>query len=660
MTATVELVDYAPRGPHRDLFRAFARAATDPYAPPPPAEVLIEGPAGTAKSRNALEIINFLAETIEAEKPWRALLLRKTRVSLNDSVLFTLEDEVWWPGHPMLDGASREHRSRYIYPNGNQLVLGGMDNPTKLFSTQYDLIYINEGNELKIGEYESLFRALRNFAVSWQSILIDCNPDVPGHWLNQRPEKPGSAMERVRTRHRDNPMLFFPDGVTRTARGEVYMKRLDQLSGVRRLRLRDGIWAAAEGQVWENFDPAVHVVDAGSVDPNDTLRPWGRNLPPFVWYLLSQDFGFRDAQVLQLWGVTKDRRAYRLRERYRTTTGLLWWTDTAVDWIKETDAIRMVCDHRPELIQMLNDRLGFRGGHDQAPVAIPAAKGPGSIEAGTDLVREMLGNEQGREPRVFFVRDGRDPVRDPVLLENHLPTCTEDEIPGYVWLEHRDGQPVKNRPDPSCQDHGCFVAGTMVRTPGGEVPIEAIRPGDLVCTPNGPEIVVDCGMTMADAEVWALTLEDGRELIGTPDHPVWVNGYGMVRLDAIRYGDTISSWIQPSTRAKGTTLERPAWIRKFASAEDVASRSSSIAMPAPGSARVGVVGVRRLGRAAVFNLTVEPTHAYFANGVLVSNCDATRYALMYIFRNDHTPAPKEKKWHPDSNAAWYGHDEVEE
>lgn len=490
---TTATVDYAPRGPHRDLFRAFSRAATRPGSPPPPAEVLVEGPAGTAKSRNILEIIHFLAETIEGPKPWRCLLLRKTRVSLNDSVLFTLEDEVWGPGHAMLNGASREHRSRYVYPNKNQLVLGGMDNVTKLFSTQYDLIYINEADELALEEYESLFRALRNFAVPWQSIISDCNPNAPGHFLNQRPEIPGSAMKRVRTRHRDNPMLFLPDGVTKTAKGEVYMRTLDQLTGVRRLRLRDGIWAAAEGQIYENFDPAVHVIDAGPVDSNDTLRPWGSNLPAFSWYMLSQDYGFRDAQVLQLWGVTEDRRAYRIRERYRTHTGLLWWTDTAVDWIRQSDAIRMVCDHRPELIQMLNDRLGYRGGHDQAPLAIPANKGPGSIESGIDLVREMLGNEQGLPPRIFFVREGRDPLRDPVLLKDHMPTCTEDEIPAYVWLEHRPGQPPKNRPDPSCQDHGA---------------------------------------------------------------------------------------------------------------------------------------------------------------------DAMRYAMLYIFRNDHAEPPANRKWHPDSNAAWYGHDEV--
>jgi phage terminase large subunit len=464
---TVEEVLYKPRGPHKDLFRIFARAAARPHdeSAHPPAEILVEGPAGTAKSRNILEVINYLLETIEGEKPYRVLLLRKTRVSLNDSVLFTLEEEVLGPvNHPVLDGASREHRTRYVYPNGNQIVLGGMDNPTKLFSTQYDLIYINEANELTEAEYESLFRALRNFTVPWQAVIVDCNPDVPQHWLNKRPEKPGGAMVRIVTRHKDNPMLFGADGQP-TAKGKVYMARLDQLTGVRRKRLRDGLWVAAEGQIYENFDPAVHVVDAGEIDPKDTLRPWGCNLPPFEWYGCSQDFGFRDAQVLQLWGITKDKSMYRLREFYRTRTDLEWWGDRFAEWYKRWDVVRLVCDHRPELIRMFNQRVGFRGNGSGASVAIPARKGDGSIESGTDLVRTLLGDPAAKPgekgyPRLFFVRQGRDRP-DPLLRDAHMPTCTEDEIPGYVFLEHVDGKPIRNRPDPACQDHGCDATRYM-------------------------------------------------------------------------------------------------------------------------------------------------------------------------------------------------------
>ena len=35
------------------------------------------------------------------------------------------------------------------------------------------------------------------------------------------------------------------------------------------------------------------------------------------------------------------------------------------------------------------------------------------------------------------------------------PTCTAQEIPSYVWRTTKDGQPVKEEPDPTAPDHGC-------------------------------------------------------------------------------------------------------------------------------------------------------------------------------------------------------------
>ena len=45
-----------------------------------------------------------------------------------------------------------------------------------------------------------------------------------------------------------------------------------------------------------------------------------------------------------------------------------------------------------------------------------------------------------------------------------------------------------------------------------------------------------------------------------------------------------------------------------------------------------VVGLHDGGTATVHNLTVADQHEYFANGVLVSNCDAERYIVGYVKR----------------------------
>jgi phage terminase large subunit len=84
---------YRPYGAARDLF-----LCRDP-------EVLIEGPAGTGKTRAVLEYVNYLCENNDNI---RVLMFRKTRASMTESVLVTYEDEVLWPGHPARTGeASR-------------------------------------------------------------------------------------------------------------------------------------------------------------------------------------------------------------------------------------------------------------------------------------------------------------------------------------------------------------------------------------------------------------------------------------------------------------------------------------------------------------------------------------------------------------------------
>lgn len=57
------------------------------------------------------------------------------------------------------------------------------------------------------------------------------------------------------------------------------------------------------------------------------------------------------------------------------------------------------------------------------------------------------------------------------------------------------------------------------------------------------------------------------------------------------------------------------------------------------SVPVRVLAVHALpDRAAVYNLTVEGDHEYFAAGVLVHNCDALRYTIAFIDGMGQPPA----------------------
>lgn len=227
-------LEYRAKGAASALFRS------------PDDEVLIEGPAGTGKTRAVLEKINWYCD---AHPGVRVLIVRDTRVSLTESVLVTWESKVLWPGHPALRGdASRANRHSYIYDNGSEVIVGGLDKPDRIMSTEYDLVYVAEATEAKEEAWEKLLTRLRNGKGPYHQAIADCNPGPPGHWLNRRAGD--GRMVRLLSRHHDNPSV--------TAE---YLARLAKLTGHRRARLFEGRWVAAEGSVYgADFSRSSHVV----------------------------------------------------------------------------------------------------------------------------------------------------------------------------------------------------------------------------------------------------------------------------------------------------------------------------------------------------------------------------------------------------------------
>jgi hypothetical protein len=258
--------------------------------------VLCEGPRGTAKTRSELTII------MQRALAWpgsRWLLARSTRTRLSQSVLVTLEQQVFPSfGMAVPGGAGTANRVEYKLPNGSVLVPLGLDDQQRTQSAEFMGGLLAEAVEIpSMDDALALLGSMRQAPVwpdSFHQVFVDCNPGPPGHWVNQIAEPvpkhfrrvnspadyrrllehatrpaPKGFWKRIVTRHQDNPGYFDMQRWDWTDLGRTYLDTLGHLRGHLRRRWLDGDWVAAEGTVYPEFDEDRHVIN-----PSRVIEKW--------------------------------------------------------------------------------------------------------------------------------------------------------------------------------------------------------------------------------------------------------------------------------------------------------------------------------------------------------------------------------------------------
>lgn len=394
-------------------------------------EVCLSGPAGSGKTVAALMKLHLTALKVPG---LRGLILRKTHASLTATTLTTFDQlvakEALAAGIVKFYGGSARAPASYRYSNGSVILVGGLDRgPEKYLSLEVDRVFIDEAVQVTEADVETLLTRLRGKAPTYKQLAMATNPAAPSHWLKQRCD--AGACRILYSTYRDNPYFTHPDGAL-TAAGEDYMSKLDGLSGVRRKRLLDGVWCAAEGLIFEEFDPAVHVVDRFEV-PDDWPRWW------------SIDYGYIHPFVWQDWRVDPDGRLFLVNEIYRTQTlvedharAILAHVAPGGEWAGPRPR-GILTDHDAEDRRTLERHLGM---------STTAARK--SVSDGIQAVQARLRVQGDGKPRLFLMRDTVI-ERDRALVEARHPACTEDEFGSYVWASSADGtlkeQPVKEFDD---------------------------------------------------------------------------------------------------------------------------------------------------------------------------------------------------------------------
>ena len=391
-------------------------------------EVVISGPSGTGKTRAGLEKLDYYARRYPGV---RAAVVRRTRLSMTQTVLVTYQKRViHWDDSIRFRTGEQEFR----YPNGSVIALAGLDKPGKVLSAEFDLVFFNQAEEGSVRQWEYLLTRMRNNVMPFQQLIGDCNPGPPTHWLKQRCDEGGVPM--IESRHEDNPVLWDDEAGAWTGEGRDYLAKLDRLTGVRYARLRKGIWAAAEGMVYDDWDPAVHLLDPFAI-PDD----WRR--------FRAIDFGYTNPFCCQWWAVDGDGRMYLYREVYMTRRTVREHARTIAEY---SDG---------ERIEATVGDWDAEGRATLAECGISTVAARKEITVGVQAVQERLKRAGDGKPRLFVLR-GALVERDAELMQSKRPTCTEEEITSYVWPPGMDGRPDKEAPV-KLDDHGMDALRYAVR-----------------------------------------------------------------------------------------------------------------------------------------------------------------------------------------------------
>lgn len=320
-------------------------------------------------------------------------LCRKTLVSLKATTLRTLLDGDGPDVPPLLPRGTYTHNKAekvIRIKGGGEIVYFGLDDPTKIGSYNLSGCGIDEAVEISINDWIMLQGRIRTRVPGLPNQIYGAtNPGKPSHWIAESfglagGNEPDEEHAAITTRVTDNHYL-----------DDAYVRSLSRLEGVAYKRFFLGLWAGAEGVVYDKFNRDEHVIakDGG----------WSRSI-------IACDYGYNDPFTALSIRMGYDGSIHQDREVYEsglTEPEMIQRVESLMD----DHSVIVVDNQIPALIESMR-RKGLP--------AFPCVKGKDSVRNGIMHVQSLLG--QGR-----YTVD---------------PSCvkTIDEFESYEWRKTKDGK----------------------------------------------------------------------------------------------------------------------------------------------------------------------------------------------------------------------------
>ena len=380
------------------------------------------------------------------------IVAREEYSSIVDSTLETLNKHIlkypfYDERNPWVVDGGMNHPKKFIFPNGSSIKFMGLRDPEKVKGQEPDIFWHNEASRQRVPTAWTLVSgsqaggrggAWKRYGRPFSQLIADTNPDAPSHWLYKYFHNIEDIDKKIQARRQwidikltDNA-AYSNDGINLNQLGqETYDDLLaDHPPGIDRDRYVFGLWVAAEGAVFSNFDFRKHVI---KTLPEMHGEHWT--------HYRAIDFGDDDPFVCLWSSLNRDNGVLVTYKEWRRS-------HTEIE-----DHANAIHDNTPENIKWstadsahASERRSLR----KAGIStIPSFK---DIKEGIRAMKKRINNNQ------WFIFENLLIQRDHRLVRKGAALSILDEIGKLIYPEKKNGTPADDLPDKKCESHGVDAA----------------------------------------------------------------------------------------------------------------------------------------------------------------------------------------------------------
>lgn len=220
---------------------------------------------GGARSSKSISILQYIIWRVTNEPNCKVLITRKTMPALRITSMKDTIDLLKLYGYYQHFDHSLTNNILTYRPNNSSILFLSIDNPERIKSSEFNVIFMEEANEFSYNDYMILKTRLSSYTNIGNKLIIALNPTDAFSWIKTLVIDKDNDYVEIVSNYKDNPFL-----------SKEYIEILLSTKNEHYQRVYvDGEWGILEGVIftnWKEYDTlpqseeTIYAIDFGFTD----------------------------------------------------------------------------------------------------------------------------------------------------------------------------------------------------------------------------------------------------------------------------------------------------------------------------------------------------------------------------------------------------------